>query len=61
MIYVKNLAKAFSDHNLLIFSVRTKEHLEDKHDRLTRDRKNWNPVEFGNKVNLINWDGSPQQ
>ena len=54
-IYIKNLDRAFSDHNLVIVSLRTKNILEDRHDSEMRDRTNWNPVQCSLLIDKIDW------
>ena len=54
-IYVKNLERAFSDHNLVVVSMRTKNLNEDRHDFWVRDRRNWDPEAYSEEIQKIDW------
>ena len=55
LVYLKNLERSYSDHNLLLLSIRMKESIEDRHDTVSRDRSNWDPVEYNRLVGQIDW------
>ena len=53
--YIKNLPRNFSDHNMLLLSIKMKEKCEDSHETLARDRKEWDAEEYARQVGLIDW------
>ena len=55
-IYVKNIVRAFSDHNLVITSYRTKEVLADSHDSIMRYRNQWDAAAaYSLEIEKIGW------
>ena len=55
LIYIQNLSRAFSDHNLLLLSVRTKNKIMDRHDITKRDRSKMNLEEYRRDIGNIDW------
>ena len=55
LVFLKNLDQSFSDHNLIVISVKLKDSVEDRHDSAARDRKNWDANEYNRLVGLVDW------
>ena len=55
VIYHRNLVRASSDHNMILVSLRTKDRVEDNHDIIKRQRKNWDPALYKEEVRKIEW------
>ena len=55
IIFVQNIPRSFSDHNLINCAVKTKDRREDKQDILTRDRSNLDEVAYKEKFDRIDW------
>ena len=55
LVYFKNIVRSFSDHNLILVSVRMKGKVEDRHDTIARDRSNWDAAEYNRQVGMIDW------
>ena len=50
IVYVQNLVRSFSDHNLIILSVRLKDRVVDRHDLKMRDMRNWDVVKYNSEI-----------
>ena len=57
LIYSKNVVRSFSDHNLIMVSFRTKNKLENRHEILKRERKNFDKIKYKNDIQSIDWSG----
>ena len=55
LIFHKNLERAYSDHNLILIQFRTKNVLNDRHEVVIRDRRNYNKEEYKQRIASINW------
>ena len=55
LVHHKNLVRAFSDHNIIVTLVRTKDRLEDSQSIVKRYRKNWDPIDYREEVKKIDW------
>ena len=59
LVFYKNIERAFSDHNLILLSFRSKGGQNDRHDIITRDRKNykidWTQLLQSENIDIINY------
>ena len=56
IIYVKNLVRSFSDHNLILVSFRTKNKIENKHKFFRRERRNFDIEKYRQDIQNIDWE-----
>ena len=55
LIYMKNIVQAFSDHNLIIVCMRTKDRQKDRHEIVKRVRKNFDVLKYKSDITQIDW------
>ena len=55
IIYYRNIERAFSDHNLIIVSFRTKRRIEDKHEVVKREMKIFYTKIYREEIAKIDW------
>ena len=55
LIYMRNIQRAYSDHNIILASIRRKQKNVDTHDFTKRDMKNFDPEKYKKEVEKIDW------
>ena len=52
----KNIVRSFSYHNLLLVYFRTKNKIENKHNILRREKKNFDDIKYKKDIAAIDWN-----
>ena len=55
LVYFRNLERAFSDHNMILIQIRTKNNLNDRQEIITRDRKNYDKDDYKRRIAQLDW------
>ena len=55
LIFIKNLVRSYSDHNLILVSFRTKNKIENKHNFFRRERRNFDVNKYRSDIDNIEW------
>ena len=56
LVFYRNIVRAYSDHNLILFAIRTMDKQTDKHEIVMRDRRKLDLKEFKSDLAGIEWD-----
>ena len=55
LVYVKNIPRTYSDHNLVLMSIRTKNRSENRQNVVKRERKNMDVKKYTEDIGNIDW------